>query len=425
MTKLIRVVIPAFAVLVSVSPGGAQPTPAPEATAPAVPPITKLSLDEAVTIALRLNPTLRAKQSELESTRAGEITAALRPNPNASYAAEQFAGGSDTTPQHTVVVSQTIETGGKRKRRIESARAATAVTDRELADVRRQVVAQVKKSFNDVLVAQRSVALAEQNLTTLDEVERIQRIRADKGDISELELLRIQVQRFQFERDLADARQAAQAARIALRAAAGLDRIAPDFDAVGDLDYRDVAVDVPTIHRLTIQNRPDVRAADAARERAAADYRLARANAWWDVTPQLEYQRIGPDNTIGFGFSLPIRIFDRNQGEIARTMADARRAEEQRQATTVQALSEVDTAASTVETSATKVKLLRDRYLPTAQRVRETVEFAYRRGGLSLLDFLDAERSYRESALEYFRSLGDYWTAVYQLESAVGGSLEH
>ncbi len=205
-------------------------------------------------------------------------------------------------------------------------------------------------------------------------LERIQRFRAEKGDISELELLRIQVQRFAFERDAADARHAVSAAKIALRTVAGPDRIAEDFDVVGDLAYRDVSYRPSDLYRRVMQNRPDIRAEEAAREKARADA----------------------------------------------SMADATR-----QAVAIQALSEVDTALSSLRTEADKVKALRDTYLPKARQARDTVEFAYRRGGVNLLDFLDAQRTYRETSIEYLRALGNYQAAVYQLEAAVGGSLEN
>src|SRR5260370_23779053 len=130
---------------------------------------------------------------------------------------------------------------------------------------------------------------------------------------------------------------------------------------------------------MALDALPDLRAAQAAREKASADIHLAKANAWWDVTPQIEYQRIGPDSTIGFGFGLPIKLFDRNQGEIARTRADALRVDAVRDAVTVQALSEVDTALAAVQTEQGKVRALRDTYLPKATQARDTVEFAYRR----------------------------------------------
>lgn len=386
-----------------------------------VPP--RVTLDDVVALAVRDNRILRAKQYEYQATRANEITAGLRPNPVATWVGDQF-GNRNVDPEHTVTLGQPIELGGKRERRLDSARAATRVTEFELADVRRQVIALVKKTFTDVLVGQATLDLARENLRSLDEVERIQRFRAERGDISELELIRIQVQRFAFERDAADALQAIRTAKIGLRALAGLDGLPANFEVVGDMGFRDRPFDRDELYRLTIANRPDVRAAEAAREKARADVDLARANAWWDFTPQLEYKRTGPFDTFGVGVSIPLRVFDRNQGEIARTRAEVDRAEALRQASALQALADVDTALAGVVTSREKVIALRDNYLPKALRVRETVEFAYRRGGVSLLDFLDAQRTYRETAVEHIRSVGAYWSAYYQLEAAVGGSLE-
>jgi outer membrane protein, heavy metal efflux system len=387
------------------------------------PPLTRLTLDEAVAAAIASNPTLRAKTVEVSSVRANEITAGLIPNPQASYTATQL-GSRNQDQQHTVTVGQTIETGGKRRRRVESAQAATAVTTQELFDVRRQVVLQVKRAFTDALVARATLALAEDNLKSLDEVERIQRFRAERGDISELELLRLQVQRFAFERDAADARLASEAARIALRAAISPAAVDERVEIVGDLDFRDVPADLEPLRQRALEARPDLRAAAAAYAKAQADVRLARANAWWDVTPQALYERIGPDNTFGFGVSIPLRIFDRNQGEIARTLAEVDRSASLRQAVAAQVLADVDTAYAGLVIQRERVVLLRDTYLPKALQARRTVEFAYRRGGVSLLDFLDAQRTYRETGVEHIRALGNFAAALYQLEAAVGGSLE-
>ena len=387
-------------------------------------PVSTLTLDEAMSLAGATNPTVRAKEFEVQAVGANEVTAALRPNPSANFLAEQFGGGSVAQTQYTFNVGQPIELGGKRQRRIDSAKAATKVTGLELADLRRQLIFQVKKSFSDILVAREALALTEQNLTALDELERVQRLRAEKGDISGLELLRIEVERFAFERDAADARQALGAAKVALRTAVGQERVAEQFEVVGELTFPVVARSRSELYRMALDARPDLRAAQAAREKARADISLAKANAWGDVTPQIEYQRIGPDNTIGFGFSLPIKLFDRNQGEIARTQAEAKRAEATREALLAQALAEVDLALAAVTTERAKVSLLRDTYLPKIKQARDTVEFAYQRGGVTLLDYLDAQRNYREKSLEYFRSLGNYHTAIYQLESAIGGPLE-
>ncbi len=386
--------------------------------------LSSLTLEQALRLASETNPNVRAKEFELKAVGAGEITAGLRPNPTANFLAEQFAGASSASQtQYTINIGQPIELGGKRQRRIDSATAQTKVTAHELADLRRQIDFQVKKTFTDILVAKDALALSEQNLSALDELEKIQRLRAEKGDLSGLELLRIQVQRFAFERDAADARQALRAAKIGLRSLIGADKVTDDFDAAGSLELRQSSYTQSELYRRALDTRPDIRAAEAARNKAKADINLAKANAWWDVTPQVEYQRIGPDNTIGFGFGLPLRIFDRNQGEIARTRADALRVDAVRDAVVIRALSEVDTALAAVDTERGKVEVLRDTYLPKAKQARETVEFAYRRGGVSLLDYLDAQRTYRETALQYLQALGNYQTAIYLLEAAVGAPL--
>ena len=387
-------------------------------------PLTRVSLEEAVNLATRQNHTLRAKALELEGVRAGEITAGLRPNPGLSFLADQYGGGSQNPVEYAVTISQTLELGGKRQRRLDSARAATRVAGHDLAEVRRQIVLQTQSAFVGVQAAKAALALAEQNLKSIEELETVQRFRAEKGDISELELIRIQVQRFAFERDALDARQAVRGAKIALRALAGPDRIAEDFDVVGELAFRDVSYPGPDLVGLALANRPDVKAAEAAREKARADVNLARANAAWDLTPLVEYKRIGADNTAGFGFSVPIRLFDQNQGEIARTLVEAERVEETRRALLVQVRAEVGTALAAAEAQRQKVLALQDTYLPKAREARATVEFAYRRGGMTLLDFLDAQRSYRETALNYVQALAGYWGAIYQLEAAVGTSLE-
>jgi outer membrane protein, heavy metal efflux system len=342
-----------------------------------------------------------------------------------NFLAEQLRPGQpQQDAQYTVNVGQPIELGGKRGRRVDSARAATQVANYQLEDVRRQVTLQVKSAFAAALIAREQLALARDNLKTLDDTERIQRLRAEKGDISELELLRIQVQRFAFERDAADASQALSAAKIALRSAAGAENIAEDFEVVGDLGLKEVSLDKTVLMRQAIDNRPDLRGAEADRERARADHRLARANAWWDITPQVEYQRIGSDNTVGFGFSIPIRIFDRNQGEIARTQAEIARVDAVRETMALQVLAALETDRQIAVTQRDRAVSLRDVYLPKARQARDTVEYAYRRGGQSLLDFLDAQRSYRETALAHLQAVGAYLSALYQLEADVGGTLD-
>ena len=204
---------------------------------------------------------MRAKEAEVKSSKAAETTAALIPNPTGSFAAEQF-GSSNVDTQYTVAIGQPIELGGKRQRRIDAAQAATRVTGYQLLDVRRQTILSVKTAFNNALVARAALALAEENLKTLDETERLQRLRVSKGDLAPLELTRIQVQRFAFERDAADARAALETAKTALRTATGSDGLAANFEVDGTLEFRDVVLDREALVQQALASRPDLRAAE-------------------------------------------------------------------------------------------------------------------------------------------------------------------
>jgi cobalt-zinc-cadmium efflux system outer membrane protein len=270
------------------------------------------------------------------------------------------------------------------------------------------VVAQVKSAFSGVLVAQATLALAEQNLATLDEIERLQRV-GRKGDVSQLELLACRCSASRSSETLG--RTPGDRGRQDRAAGRHRQAVADSFDVVGEPTSRDVPLDRDQLRQrawpIVPTSRPRRRRGQGACRREPG-----AANAWWDVTPQIEYQRIGPDNTIGFGFSFPLRIFDRNQGEIARTRAEAERSDALTRSAAIQALAEVDTALSAVTIQRARVVMLRDTYLPKAQQARTTVEFAYRRGGASLLDFLDAQRTYRETALEHLRAIGNFSTAL-------------
>jgi cobalt-zinc-cadmium efflux system outer membrane protein len=391
----------------------------------AQPPLTRLTPAAAIDLALRDNAALRAKRAEVAGARAAEVTAGLRPNPVASYTADNLPvrGGADTSVEHTLGIEQTIETGGKRGHRLSSARSATRMVELELADLQRQVTAQVARAFTDASVADVSLRHAGEDLATLDDVLRLQRLRLERGDISQLELRRLEVQRFGAERNATDAAQAGRTTRATLRALIG-EAVAEDFAIESELTFRDVPLDEPRLQATMLRHRADLRAAAASLERARADLALARANAWWDVTPGLFYKRAGRDQFLGIALSVPLRLFDRNQGEIARARAEIDRAMAQAEGALRQARAELTTAVATARAERTKVVALERTYLPQARQARDTVELAYRRGGLSLLDFLDAQRTFREISLEHARTLGAYLNALHDIEAAVGRPLE-
>jgi cobalt-zinc-cadmium efflux system outer membrane protein len=380
-------------------------------------PVTRLSLKDALAL-LDENSALRGKNFELRAKEAQVVTAGLRPNPIFSYSPSQLVPfrGID----NTVAIGQTFETAGKRELRVASAQRDVQVSGFQVQDFGRQLSYQVKAAFVAAQVAEANLRLADTNLAALDEIERILRLRARAGDISQIDLLRLEGQRFDFEKDAADARQSLANAKTTLRTIAP-QRIAPDFAIDGELAWADLPQPRRDDLAQIVLARTDVRAAGAAKEKALLDITLAEANAVPDVTPNFGYTRTHDGRDIvGLSVNVPLPLFDRNQGEIARAKAEAARLAAERETALTQALADLDQALAGYSTARRKATLLRETFVPKAKEARDRTETAYRRGGLSLLDFLDAERTLRVTSLAYTQSLGDYWTAFYQIEAATG-----
>ena len=395
------------------------PAAAPAASQAGMPPLT---LERALRLALDNNLLLQAKQRELDAVRANEVTAGLLPNP-------QMTPSVTTYPSPTIYevqIAQTIELGGKRQRRLESAQAGTRAAAYDVEDARRQVALQVRLAFAAILLAQAVADQTRENLGALDQVLRLQRLRAATGDLSELDLLRIQQARFQLESDAADAMQNLALAKINLRTQVGPEQLPPGFEVSGAFALPEVSLSREELYARARQNRADIRSAQATLEKAQDDYRLAQANAVPDIQPTLGY--VWSPDTSGtgslVGVSLPLPLFNRNQGEIQRTAQEAERGRLLRDTAIIQALSDVDVAISTLRNAQVKLAALRDQYLPQAREIRDRSELAYRQGGASLLDYLDAQREFRAISLTYLNSQGGYDAAYYQLEAAIGGSLQ-
>jgi cobalt-zinc-cadmium efflux system outer membrane protein len=402
-----RLLAASFAALLAAAP----PTFAAEA------PLTRLSLKDALAL-LNENSALHGKTFELKAKEAQAVTAGLRPNPTFSYSPSQIVPFRDI--DNTIAVGQTIETAGKRGLRAESARRDVEVSGFQVRDFGRQLSYQVSAAFVAAQIAEANLRLAETNLATLGEVERILRLRVRAGDISQIDALRLEGQRYDFEKDSADARQSLAIAKSTLRTIAP-QRIAADFAIDGELAWADLPQPRRDDLVQQVLARSDVRAADVAKEKALVDIRLAEANAVPDVTPNFGYTRTHDGRDIvGISVSMPLPLFDRNQGEIARAKADAVRLAAERETALTQALADLDQALATYAAARRKAMLLRETFVPKAKEARDRTETAYRRGGLSLLDFLDAERTFRTTSLAYTQSLGDYWTAFYQIEAATG-----
>jgi cobalt-zinc-cadmium efflux system outer membrane protein len=387
---------------------------------------TALQWEEVLQRFQRNNPALLAGQTNVEETRANEITAGLRPNPQISLTIDQW-NFFHTNPFQPFANSQTIgsitqliERQHKRQLRVDSARLATSMAGTDQADAQRQLVFTLRDAFVRMLQAKSVSELAEENLKYYDHVIALNKRRFEAGDLARADFDRISLQRAQFESDLENARVNLRTAKITLLSMMNEKTPVDSFDVAGLFDFGEKILLPEEMRQVTLGARGDIRSAETGVRKAQVDNRLAWANGSWDPIVGGDYTRAGADNTLGVDINLPLRIFDRNQGEKARTAIEMKRSQQFRDSVVNMAFRDIDTAYAQVESVRAVLRPYRDTYLPQAERVRESVSYAYSKGGASLLDFLDAQKAYRDTQLNYRNLIGSYLSAVNQLNLAVG-----
>jgi outer membrane protein, heavy metal efflux system len=377
---------------------------------------------------LRSNPNLRAQEQSVVSNRAAEVTAALRLNPTLQ---------NDTTSA-TVGLYQEFETGGKRTARIRSAKLATAISETDAADTRRTLTLNLRQTFVAALQAKSDLQFAQENLTNYRRTVDINRQLLQQGEIARSDFLRIDLQTLDFQTDLDTATLELKTAKATLRGLLSAANLPSDFDVQGDLKVHPFDKDLAELKKLAMQNRPDLKSAETGREKAAADVRLAQANRWPDPTIGISFLHTGnevpgPDwfqpfypkgadsNAMGIGVaSVPLPIFNRNQGEVARAKSEQLRAGLLAQAAENQVEWDVESAYAQFVSARDRLKMYQDTYLSEAKQSLDIVEFSFHKGGASILDYLDAQRTYRATQLAYRQQLAAYFDALAQLQTAAG-----
>ncbi len=421
-SKYLRFAILAAAALFA-TPARAQ-APSPPSQGP-----VRITLDEAIQLALAHNHALKAARTTIQQSESEEITANLRPNPVLTADAQflpvfqpnKFTEDYiNTTAQFDLGISYLFERGKKRQHRLQAARDATAQTRSLVADNERTLVFSTASQFVNVQLAESTLDLAEQDLKSFQNTVDISESRYKIGDMSQGDFLKIHLQLLQFQQDVANARLARVQALVGLRQFLGYESVPADFDVAGKFDYEPVSLKLEELQAKAIAERPDLRAARQGVTTANSQYLLAKANGKVDVTGTFNYDHIADTSTGSFFGSFQIPIFNRNQGEIARTRFAITQAEELQLAATDQVMSDVSDAYEGVRDNDEVVVLFRSGYLDEAKLSRDISEYAYRRGAASLLDFLDAERTFRATQLAYRQQLASYLLAVEQLREAVG-----
>jgi cobalt-zinc-cadmium efflux system outer membrane protein len=398
----------------------------------------KITLDEAIQMALQHNHNMLAARTTIQQSEAEETTANLRPNPSlfadweylplgspAKQNPSLYGGQSTSEYLHNntegdIGLSYLIERGKKRQHRLQAAKDITVQTRSLIADNERSLTFNVATQFVNVQLAESTIELAQQDLKSFQQTVDLGEMRYKKGAISEDDFLKIKLQLLQFETDLQQAQLAKEQGLSDLRQLLGYESVSADYDVAGAFDYQPVRGNAEDFQLKALQNRPDLRAAEHGVTAAKSQYDLQKAQGKVDVTVQANYSHVNAINAATFYTSVPLPIFNRNQGEIARSKFAITQADEQQKFTNGQVLTDVHDAYEGLRETERVVQLYRSGYLDVAQKDRDISEYAYKRGAASLLDFLDAERSYRVTQLAYRQSLAGYLLALEQLREAVG-----
>ncbi|MGA9668552.1 MAG: TolC family protein [Terracidiphilus sp.] len=379
------------------------------------------------------NPALKADADNVDEMRAEEITAYLRPNPQFTLSVD----GNQAAPHNGIWTplkgtteqpnfSYLHEREHKRELRLKSAQEGTRITESQHEDLERNMVFGLRTAFVGTLQAKFILELAKADIEYYDKIIDISRARFKAGDLAQIDLDRIELLRVQYESEIETAIVNLRTAKIQLLQLLN-DRTPVDqFDVTGPFDFSDNLLPLDKYRDAALAARPDLQAALQTVKQSETNHKLAVADgstdptfAGWFTNNSSTNNPNGPD-TIGVSVSVPLRIFDRNQGEKKRTQIDIDRSQQASDAARAQVFSDVDTAYELVRSNIVLLKPYKAKYNDQALRVRDTVTFAYEHGGASLMDFLNAQSDYRQVQLSYAQLLGAYLTAAGQLNLAVG-----
>jgi outer membrane protein, heavy metal efflux system len=409
-----------------------QPPAAPAATVPtpsSQAPAARITIEDAIRMAIQHNHALQAARTTILQNQALETTANLRPNPTLSWDAQFLpffqpskfdADYIDTQAQFDMGIGYTFERGKKRQHRLQAAKDQTTVTRSQVADNERALVANVSQQFVAVLLAESTLDFAQQDLDSFAKTVDISEARFKAGAMSEGDFLKIKLQLLQFQTDVSAAKLAKVQALAALRQFLGFESVPDLYDVDGQLDYLAVKAGLDDLKALALRSRPDLAAAQQSVTAARSQQLLARANGRRDLGVSFNYSHVAATNTGAFFFNIQLPIFDRNQGEIARTGFVINQAEQLASETSQQVVTDVVDAYEALRASEQIVQLYRSGYVDQAKKSRDISEYAFQRGAASLLDYLDAERSYRANQLAYRQALATYMSTLEQTRQAVG-----
>jgi cobalt-zinc-cadmium efflux system outer membrane protein len=399
-------------------------------TAPGKPrsPQVVITIDQAISYALN-SPSVIAERTLISQNKEQEVTANLRPNPTLSWDAQYLpfftpdlwsSDYIDNTAQFDLGVGYLFERGKKRQHRLQAAKDATSVTEAQVRDFERSTVANTAQQFVAALLAKANLDFAERLLDSYQHTVNISQEQNKAGAMSKADLLKITLQTLQFQTDVTTAKIALVQALNSLRQLMGFDSVPREYDVAGTLTPEPMTMGLDDLQAKALGLRPDLQAAQRGVTAQQSQIGLAKANAKQDLNVTFDYTHVNASSVGAFYFSIPMPIFNRNQGEVARNYFVLTQTQFQEKAAEQQVLTDVKNAYETLLNNRDVVQLYDNGYIQQAQQSLDIAQFAYQHGAASLLDFLDAERSYRATELGYRQALASYMAAMEQLRQAVG-----
>lgn len=397
-----------------------------QTTGPAAATPDVLTIETATEQFLRRNLAVEAAGLQVGVAEAERGAARLRPRPSLTLSAENLRVSGETPFNRLyeagTTITQSFELGGQRARRIEVADRTVALAAAQLEGVLRGRLFELRRAFYQAVLARALLAIEEESGARFGELVRFNTARFEEGYISEGELIKVRLERIKFDSAVAGARLALRQANIRLLELMGDGDYAraERLEARGRLEFTDVEAQLAELRASALIRRSDIKVAEAEVARSQSVFRLERARGTGEVTPYVGYRRVGPDNTVVAGVTVPLPFGNRNQGGVARAEAEQKLAETNLRLTQHRALAEVESAFRAYETTRELVKAYEAGILNQADESRDIALVAYREGATDLITLLDAQRTRAEMRASYYRTLFDYYTSLFQLELATG-----
>ena len=389
-----------------------------------------LSLDAATEQFLRKNLAVEAARLEVGVAEAERIGARLRPRPGLTVSAENLRLSGETPAnrlhEYGISVAQPIELGNRKALRMEVADRTVSVSEARLTEVLRRQLFDLKRTYYDSVLARVLLDIEQENRDNFEGLVKFNTVRFEEGYIAEGDLIKTRLERTKFDFAVANAELTLRRVKIRLLELIG----ERDFERAGRLEISNrlqvPAVDLNLMHlkETALVNRPEIKVAEAELALAGVSIRLERSRAKGEVTPYVGYKRVGVDNTVLAGVTVPLPMGNRNQSGIARAEAEQKVSEMNLNLVRNRTLAEVEAAYRAYETAREQVRAYEAGLLKQADESREIQLGAYQEGATELITLIEAQKTRTEVRANYYRAIFDYYTSIFQLELATGTDIK-